>query len=621
VKAFLALVAKQGRLDPDLLALVPSLAGQAIAFRDMPHRAENWQSRSGGLVVFAWDNELAAEPTAPLIHVDDLGAVTFTGYICHPAVANPWNVTSVVSAIRLNNDTISGLGGAFAILQANEDDGDVRVWKSISRTAPIYWIDGPGYYGVSTRALLLAFLIAGKPRPIYQPTTLVPFLLRGRFVSEETVFRDVHELAPNACLRVSRFGIRAQPTDDFESTWGSIDPTSSDYDVLVDLLLTSVRPFHSMKSMKVVCSLTGGKDSRVVAATLHHAGIDFTTQTSGSPKSPDVLAAQQVATELGVPHNVLPVATAEIDGQAAVSVNLPGRACRVLFGSDGMLSAYENQNPARNYTSAYVSMGGQGGEVSLRDSYANGFVNWDAALDVLLKYYIGTQIATVEIFEPELLARYETFFAKWLATERDRGRRPNSALDRFALRYDLGVSGIGPVVMAISRPGWYPLLDNQVMKASVQTHERVKVHDELVYNLLVRLAPALVEVPFANDRWNFEKDGPRSDDDAGWARRAPVTAPKGTCGDFNWRRRWTCELYDTFYEQIFGDARAVALFEVLNREAFHAWFWQQRGNENMHQEGTKLAWGAYSASVLLSNAWLGSGESDSTIEIPLPSET
>ena len=118
--------------------------------------------------------------------------------------------------------------------------------------------------------------------------------------------------------------------------------------------------------------------------------------------------------------------------------------------------------------------------------------------------------------------------------------------------------------MDIGRPGCYPLLDNQVMKAGAQTHERAKVRDEPLYNVLARLAPDLLEVPFAKNRWNFEKDSPRPGDEAGWTRRAPVTAPKGTSGDFNWRRHWTRELFDPFYEQIFGDARAESLFEVLN---------------------------------------------------------
>jgi hypothetical protein len=619
VKAFLALVAKQERLDPGLLALVPELAANALAFREMSYRAEAWQSRNGRLATFSWDNDVESEPAPLLIHRKGSEVVTLAGYINRPDMANPWDIASLVAGMDLNNDTVSGLGGVFAILQANEEYEDVRVWTSSSRTAVVYWIEGPGFYAVSTRALLLSFLLASKPKPIYRPVALVSFLFRGRFVGEETPFRDVHVLGPNACLHISALGVGVQPTDDFERTWGSIDPTPSDYDVLVDLLLASVRPFHSIK---VVCSLTGGKDSRVVAAVLHHAGIDFTTQTSGSTTSPDVLAAQRVAEALGVPHKVLPVATSEIDGHPTVSVNLPGRARRVLCGSDGMLSAYENLIPARDYTSSYVFMGGQGGEVSLRDSYDCGLVTWDGALDILLTYYTGqgSALNAAGIFEAQAFAGYETFFQEWLAMERDCGRRPNTALDRFCFRYDLGVSGVGPVAMEIGRPGCYPLLDNQIMKAGAQTHERAKVRDEPLYNLLARLAPNLLEVPFADNRWNFEKGGPRPGDEAGWARRAPVTAPKGTSGYFNWRRHWTRELYDAFYEQIFGDARSESLFDVLNRDAFHTWFRMQRGNETPGNEGTKLAWGAYSASVLLSNAWLEPDEPNLTIEVPLPSD-
>ncbi len=76
MKACLALVAKQGRLDPGLLALVPSLAARALAFRDMPYRAETWQSRSGRLAVFTWDNNAEAGPVAPLIHLDGSEVVT-----------------------------------------------------------------------------------------------------------------------------------------------------------------------------------------------------------------------------------------------------------------------------------------------------------------------------------------------------------------------------------------------------------------------------------------------------------------------------------------------------------------------------------------------------------------
>jgi hypothetical protein len=608
VKTFLVLVSKNGQLDPSLLARVPALASRALPFRDMPYRAETWQCPGGRATVFAWSNELAPDD-APLIHSDDAAAVTIAGYISHPAVANPWDVTCVATAIRLNDETVSRLGGVFAILHANQD-GVVRVWKSASRTAPVYWSDGPGYYAVGTRALLLAFLLAGSPRPVYRPESLVPFLGTGRCAGEEAPFRDVRALEPNTCSQFSRLGVTVHPIDDFERTWGALDPTPADYDVLADLLVASVRP---LGATKVVCSLSGGLDSRLVAAALHYAGIDFTTQTAGLPDSPDLLAARSVAAALRVPHEGVPAPVTEIDGRLVVPVDPLDRASRGLFDSDGMFFA-ENLIPGKSFNSSYVQTGGHGGERALRRSYqVDRLVSWADASRVLSDHYVSTPA----MFEPEPLARFGDFLIGWLATERDLGRHPNGALSRLRLHYDLGTDCMAPIVMEVGRRGWQPYLDNQVMKAGAQIHEPARVGDEPTYQLLARLAPPLTELPFANSRWNFEQAGPLPGDEAGWERRAPIPAPAGRRRDFTWREHWTRELYETFYEQIFGDSRTAALFQVLKRAAFEAWFQRQRGNERPHRHATKLAWTAYSASVLLSNAWLEPDVSDRTIEVPV----
>jgi len=278
-----------------------------------------------------------------------------------------------------------------------------------------------------------------------------------------------------------------------------------------------------------------------------------------------------------------------------------------------MLSAYENLLPARRFNSTYVSVGGHGGEVALRDSFETGPVSWEMAAAVLENYYLTTP----EIFRPEAFGDHKAFLRDWLAAERASGASPNIALDRFAVRFDLGVSGIGPTVTEIGRYGLYPLMDNQVTKAGFQARQDVKQRDDLLINLLARLAPQLLDVPFAYKRWNFEREGPRPGDEAGWARRAPITAPAAQRATFNWRHRWAHELYDTFYEQVFGDARAEAMFEVLDREALRAWFGKRRGTTDPN--GASVAWAAYSASVMLSNDWLdpdapGTGE----ITIPLP---
>ena len=102
-------------------------------------------------MVFSWDNDVESEPAAPLIHRKGSKVATLAGYINHPDMANPWDITSLVAGTELNNDTVSGLGGVFAILQANQEDEDVRVWTSASRTAAVYWIEGPSFYAVKSR--------------------------------------------------------------------------------------------------------------------------------------------------------------------------------------------------------------------------------------------------------------------------------------------------------------------------------------------------------------------------------------------------------------------------------------------------------------------------------------
>lgn len=611
MKTFLALVSKQETLDPDLRARVPSLADRALPFRNMPYREQAWESRLGQLALFAWDNDAETPSGRALIDIDGERAVTFSGYVTHPALPSPWDATGLARAVTLSDRVVGSLGGMFALAQVNGDDGELLVWTSASRAAPVYWIEGPDYFAVSTRALMLSFLLAKAPRPAYRLATLVPFLACGRFASDQTPFRGVQELPPNSRLSASPAGVTIRPTDDFERTCGTVRPTSGDYDVLAELLLSSVRP---LGDSRVVCNLTGGKDSRLVAAALYHAGVDVTTQTNGFPESPDVLVAQRVAAALGLPHRTSP-AHATGNGSDMVSVDLPARTRGVVFGSDGMLSAYENLVPPQRFSPTPVAVGGHGGEISLRDSFATGPISWETALDVLRSYYLPPP----DLFVPEALGFHAAFLEDWLSTAQASGTSPTAALDLFAFRFDLGVSGIGPIVTEVGRYGVYPLMDNQVTKAGLQAHAQARLGDALVFNLLNRLAPGLIDVPFAYTRWNFEWEGSRPGDEEGWAQRAPVTAPAGTRGTFNWRHHWSRELWHVFHEQIFGDSRAVGLFELLDRKAFERWFGRRRGI--VDADGTALAWSAYSASVLLSNAWLDAdtaGGAEVLIPAPAP---
>ncbi len=80
------------------------------------------------------------------------------------------------------------------------------------------------------------------------------------------------------------------------------------------------------------CALTGGRDSRVVAALLRHGGVPAEYYTSGVPGSLDIEIAVQLATRLGVPHEV------ELMSDAEVVAGWETGATRLIRQNDGMVN-------------------------------------------------------------------------------------------------------------------------------------------------------------------------------------------------------------------------------------------------------------------------------------------
>jgi hypothetical protein len=336
----LAVIGKQGRLDPEILRLVPPLADRALPFAHMPYRAETWASAGGRVALFAWDNDVHAAPAAPLIRVDGRQAVAFAGYVSHPDLTSPADVPDLVRTPRRIGQTVADLGGVFALFKATEEDEDVTAWNSVTRLVPVYWIDAPGFFAVGTRALLLAFLLARSPRPAYEPANLASFLSVGYYANEDTPFWGVRVLPPNSRLRASRVAVTVGPLDEFDRSCGSIVPSDEDYDALAALLAASVRP---LRGSDVLLRLSGGKDSRLAAAALRAAGVEFTAWTDGFPDHPDVVVATRIAEILGAPLRTRQPVTNERYGRATLSVDVLDRARRALFGAEGMLYAYEDR--------------------------------------------------------------------------------------------------------------------------------------------------------------------------------------------------------------------------------------------------------------------------------------
>ena len=102
-------------------------------------------------------------------------------------------------------------------------------------------------------------------------------------------------------------------------------------------LVEAVRPLGEAAA-PVELSLTGGKDSRLIAAALTAAGVPFRARTHGFANHPNVVIAGMIASRLGVEHTVTEPRPPGTPDEADVL----GRLRSAVLVSDGMLSAFEN---------------------------------------------------------------------------------------------------------------------------------------------------------------------------------------------------------------------------------------------------------------------------------------
>jgi hypothetical protein len=127
-------------------------------------------------------------------------------------------------------------------------------------------------------------------------------------------------------------------------------------------------PVGDATPFRGVRALTGGKDSRLVAAR-----VPFRARTHGFAGHPDVVVAGLIAAELGVEHTVTRPRPPGAPGEAREEASVLGRLRAAVLVSDGMLSAFENLGsgfrPDPQAAGGPAETGGHGGEL-LRGGYA-----------------------------------------------------------------------------------------------------------------------------------------------------------------------------------------------------------------------------------------------------------
>ncbi|MGH3392676.1 MAG: asparagine synthase-related protein, partial [Actinomadura sp.] len=361
----------------------------------------------------------------------------------------------------------------------------------------------------------------------------------------------------------------------------------------------AVRPF-TRHDRPVRLALSGGRDSRLIAAALHAGGVPFVGATHGLAGHPDVLLAQRVAAKLGA--ECVFAEARRVEG--AIKVRHPfGRAHEIVRVCEGMNSAYEGVNGWAPYDPE-PRTSGSGGE-RLRGGFLTD--QDDLSPDGLRRRLKTIFLAQDSLLTPDANAIARTRYDEWSARLETDGI---DVLDKLHMFYRTGRWLAGSHTATLMNWAYYhPFLDNRVVRAALSLPVEWRRTEEPVALALRALAPQLRDIPLDGKRWRFELDRPRSLRELpGWRRRA--TPQVTVAGGFNWRRSYDQGFAEIMRDQILG--APAELFDIARREAVEAHL------AELPARRPSQTWNLYTLSVLLSGAWREPAPDLPPVTVPMP---
>jgi hypothetical protein len=487
------------------------------------------------------------------------------------------------------------------------DEDGVHARTGLTRVDPVYLAAVPGAVLVSDRASWAAAVAGRLAEP--DPVMVAAFLALGYPVGAATPFHGTRALGAQRGLTVT--GGRAVVTSVRGAGVGD-----GSYAAVATALVDAVRPLGE-RGVPVELSLTGGKDSRLIAAALAAARVPFRARTHGFASHPDVIVAAMIAGRLGVEHVITeprPAAPERAPDEADVLARLRS----AVLVSDGMLSAFENVGrPDPRVAAEPVQTGGHGGEL-LRGGYAPAAWSqrrparaWSEARGTELFRRMVTR--RLGLVRPAAAAAYLASLTPFAASL---PRGPLHTLDDFYLENRAGRwSAAARQAYLLRESLVQPFFGDQVVQAARAVPLPDRITDRLHRGVIEALCPELVDLPLADSSW---KSGPRippvrataaagaSGTAGGPAAGAsgtaggPAAGASGTAGGpaaADWRRAYGDQMARLLRDYAMDLGAAGGMFEIVRRPA------AERALAPPQQD-SHAAWALATLAALLSGDWL-----------------
>jgi hypothetical protein len=475
------------------------------------------------------------------------------------------------------------------------DQAGLHARTGVTRVDPVYLAEVPGAVVVSDRASWAAAVTGRLSEP--DPVTVAAFLALGYPVGTATPFRGVRALGARQQLAIS--GGRPVVTAAPDAGTGA-----GSYDQVAAALVEEVQPLGEL-GVPVELSLTGGKDSRLIAAALTAAKVPFRARTHGFASHPDVIVAAMIASRLGLDHVVTEPrapSTGQAPQQAPDEADVLARLRSAVLVSDGMLSAFENVGrPDPAVTTEPVQTGGHGGEL-LRGGYAPAAWSerrtparaWSEARGAELFRRMITR--RLRLMRPAAAGEYLASLAPFAAAL---PRGPLRTLDDFYLANRAGRwSAAARQAYLIREPLVQPFFADRVVRAARAVPLRDRITDRLHRGVLAALCPELLELPLAGSGW---KSGPQIPPVRAAAATGARAGPGSAGGTADWRQTYGDQMAGLLRDYALDMGAAGGMFDLVRRSAAERVL-------RPPQQDSHAAWALATLAALLSGDWLNARE-------------
>jgi hypothetical protein len=469
----------------------------------------------------------------------------------------------------------------------------VHARTGLARVDPVYRAEVAGAVVVSDRACWAAAATGRLGDP--DPAMAGAFLSLGYPVGDATPFRGVRALGGDRELRLIDGRLGYVPPGDARTAVvraGAGDEGPAGAEAVARALTEAVRPLGGADPPAEL-SLTGGKDSRLVAAALAAAWVPFRARTHGFAGHPDVVVAGLIAAKLGVEHTV----TRPRPPGAPDEADVLGRLRAAVLVSDGMLSAFENLGsgfrPDPQTAGGPAETGGHGGEL-LRGGYAQAAWRTPAAAAAPLN-----AAAAAELFRRMTTRRLgllrpapaRAYLATLGPPAAALARGPLAALDDFYLANRAGRwSAAARQAYLLRSPLVQPLFADRVVRAARAVPLRDRMSDRLHRDVLGLLCPELLGLPLAGTPWHGQ---PRT-------AATVLTVPPGAAAA-DWRRDYGDAVAGFLRGYVLDHGETSPVFGIVRRSAAERLL-------RAPQADRQGAWALATLTALLSADWLNARE-------------